>query len=622
MSGSRTSNGSPPFSLLSAPFHILRIEPGATTQQVQLAFDQALEKQSVSADALAFARDVVLDPIRRLPHELGYPIDATPADIAAIYTALARDASPDECLAIASRLPPLSRANFLGHLAASQPATGASLSALLDAHASIEAAETFDILKALRTSAGYFAPSLVSVNQGLIDLCDNHARAAIARYECIQDAAQSVLTCTQETLAHGGRHHIEALGQLLAAYRDSIARQQAAANPSVETACEVLLRQPTDASSLQSLKAALHTWISIRRPLILWSADQRSAEPAVKLPVDQMRAVVASLAGQQQFEVALDLAEFGRDIFSVLPRTADQFDADVGLIADLLLQAKMQALRAFIEGLGDELSSLAISLVKSGFGPNSAGEVRALWNLFIQAADATVARPSTEPWMLARQLAIHLDQQMENEAACRLIRDLLAQGVEASVPPEILATLSDDLGVLEPQAKFDLLAKPAKRNARGLASLRIKPGRLVLLSGLALTAVLCVVDANVIFQMLWPPSSSVTAPEPISERSEPEIMPPIGAGQHLELAGVRYCKFQEARLLMIKPKVHEAEDTHKFNELVKDYNSRCSDFYYKDADLAAVEAEMAQNSPRLAEDAKRIVSAWQGHNFPAVAPAK
>jgi hypothetical protein len=237
MSGSRISNGPSPFSLLSAPFHILGIEPEATTQQIHLAFDRALERQLVSAGALVFARDIVLNPARRLPHELGYPIDGTPADVAAIYTALVREASLDERLAFASRLPPLSQANFLGHLAASEPASEALLRALLDAHASIEAAEIFDILKALRTAAGYLAPSLASVNQGLIKLCENHAQAAIARYESTQDAAQSVLACTQETLAHGGRHHVEALGQLLAAYRDKIASQEIAANRSIEAAC-------------------------------------------------------------------------------------------------------------------------------------------------------------------------------------------------------------------------------------------------------------------------------------------------------------------------------------------------------------------------------------------------
>lgn len=625
MSGDQTSDvPSPPVSLLSAPFHILCIEPGATTQRVHFAFERASEKQLTPADSLIFARDVVLDPARRLPYELGYPIDSTPAEIAAIYTALASDSSLDEYLAFASRLPPLSSGSFLGHLAASQPASGALLTALLDAHASIEVSEIFHILKALRTSAGYFAPSLVSVNQGLIELCDNHAQAAIARYERIQDAADSVLACTQETLAHGGWHHIKALGQLLEVYHYSIASQLATANQSIETACEVLLRQSTDAPSLESLKAALRAWMSICRPLMLWSADQGSAEPEVKLPIEQVRAVVANLAGQQQFDVALNLAEFGRELFGMMPRTADQFDADVALTADLLLQTKMQPLRAFIAGLGDELSSLATSLVKSGFGPNSVGQGHALWNLFVQAIDATVARPSAKPWMVVRELAIDLDQQMEHEAACRLVRDLLAQGALAAAPPDTLATLSDDLSLLEAQANFDPPAEQTgNRRAHGLAwNLRTKLRRLAPLSGRVLAAVLCAVGFYLGIQMLWTPSSPGTAPGPTPERAWAEVMPPVGAGQHLELGGVRYCKFQEARLQVIKPEVHGAEDTRRFNELANDYNSRCSDFYYRDADLAAVEAEMAQNSTGLAADAMRVVSAWPSHSVPAVPPAK
>ena len=221
--------------------------------------------------------------------------------------------------------------------------------------------------------------------------------------------------------------------------------------------------------------------------------------------------------------------------------------------------------------------------------------------------------------MLVRQLAIHLSHQMEHDAAPRLIQGLIAYGVQASAPPEILAMLSDDLSVVEPHTKFDPLAEPAieKRNSHGLASiLRMKPIRFALLSALALTAVLCAVGVYFGFQMLWPPSSPSTAPGPVPERSEAEIMPPVGAGQRLDLSGVRYCKFQEARLLMIKPEVHGVEDTRRFNELAGDYNSRCSDFFYRDSDFATVEAEMAQNSAQLAADARRVVSTWPGHNFP------
>jgi hypothetical protein len=502
MTDNRINNGLPrPFNLFSEPFHVLCIEPGATTQQILLAFDRALEKQVVSADALIFARDVVLDPARRLPHELGYPIDSATADVEAIYSALTRDGSLDERVEFSSRLPPLSRANFLGHVAASQPATGRLLSALLDAHASVEPAEIFDILKGLRASAGYVAPSLVSVNQGLIELYQNHAQAAIARYERIQEAADPVLACTQQTLAHGGRHHIEALERLLAAYRHSIAAQQSAANQGIETACEVLLRQPSDGIDLDSLKAALLAWMSICRPLVLWSAYQGSDEPDFKLPVDQVHGVIASLADQKHEVIALDLAEYSRNVFHLMPQAVEQFDDDVRLTADLISKAQVPPLQV-----------------------------------------------ASKPW--------------------------------------------------------------------------IKPGRLALLFGMTSTATLLAVGGYLGFQMLWPPASPGTAPAPVPERSEPEIMPLVGAGQRLELGGVRYCKFQEARLLMIKPEVHGAEDASRYNELVNDYNSRCSDFYYRDADIATVEAEMAQNSSRLAAEAKRLVSAWPGHSFSSVPPAK
>ena len=481
-----------PLNLFANPFYILGVEPRATIQEVQSAFQAALEKQLVSADALILARDIILDPARRLPHELGYPIDSKPADLAAIFDALESAAPLDERLAFAARLPPLSRANFLGHLAASQPASGALLGALLDAHACVDASEIFETLRALRASAGYVAPSLLSVNQGLIELYQEHAQAAIAGYERVEDAADAVLACTQEILGQGGRYHFEALERLLAAYRHSIAAQQAAASQGIETACAALLRQPTDTPSLEGLKAALLAWMSICQPLVLWSVHQGSDEPDIRFPAEQMNAVIANLIAEQRYDVALNLAEFGRDTFGMMPQAADRFDDDVVLASGAAIES-------------------------------------------------------------------------QNEATA---------------------------GWLEPQTRT--FGAPV---------------------GLLLTAALCVGGVYFGIQVFWHPASQGNPQEPIPQHSEAEIMPPVGAGQHLELGGVRYCKFQEARLLMIKPEVHGAEETRRFNELAKDYNSRCSDFYYRDADIATVEAEMARNSSRFAADAKRIVSTWPGHDF-------
>jgi hypothetical protein len=47
--------------------------------------------------------------------------------------------------------------------------------------------------------------------------------------------------------------------------------------------------------------------------------------------------------------------------------------------------------------------------------------------------------------------------------------------------------------------------------------------------------------------------------------------------------------------------------------LAVDYNSRCSDFLYRDGDAVAVAAELNSNRDRLAKEADQIVAAWPGH---------
>jgi hypothetical protein len=92
-----------------------------------------------------------------------------------------------------------------------------------------------------------------------------------------------------------------------------------------------------------------------------------------------------------------------------------------------------------------------------------------------------------------------------------------------------------------------------------------------------------------------------------------ETIPPIGTGQHLALEGVRYCHFQEERLRIVKNEVQGAEDARAYNLLIVDYNSRCSDFFYKDDDLKLVLAEVGAKKDLLEADAKRIMSTWSSH---------
>jgi hypothetical protein len=90
-------------------------------------------------------------------------------------------------------------------------------------------------------------------------------------------------------------------------------------------------------------------------------------------------------------------------------------------------------------------------------------------------------------------------------------------------------------------------------------------------------------------------------------------MPPVLGGGHFSRGNVRYCRFQEERLRLIKEEVQGPEDVRAFNLLAVDYNSRCSDFFYQERDLKIVMAEVIANKSSLEADAKRIVSAWPWH---------
>jgi hypothetical protein len=101
-----------------------------------------------------------------------------------------------------------------------------------------------------------------------------------------------------------------------------------------------------------------------------------------------------------------------------------------------------------------------------------------------------------------------------------------------------------------------------------------------------------------------------------------ELMPAVGTGQHLLLAGVRYCLYQEERVRILKELAHSPDDVRAFNLLAVDYNARCSDFFYQDDDLKRVIAEVAAGRDKLAADARNIMADWPGHDTARANPQR
>jgi hypothetical protein len=638
---SRASKGRM-FDLFAQPFRILRVDPTATNKQIEDAFSTAQQTRGVSADALAFARDALLDPPRRLSYELSYPLDCPASEIEVFYGALSIDAPTEKLLQFADLLWPLARANFVADIASRRPADGALLYALLESHTSIDATEIYAKLKAARTTAEMPTPSSISINQGLDDLLDTHAAAAFGGYDTIRDAAGPMLECTKQALAHGERHHLEALGGILASYRKATDPVRMDTAEHIESACEALQQQPNDAPLIEELSNAVLLWTSLWRPILIWEAYLGRRELDFETPIEQLRALIANSVENKQYELAIKTVDLTRDLFSAAPITIDQLTEDARVIARLSLYAKIKPLQELIAEHEADPGHLIAALENNGFGPTSTKPAKKLWEAFLRAAEASNSTPLAElPWRLTRDFAIRLSNKPEAAAAVAgLITGLIQYGEAVSAAPAILSALRGNLrfmqsfmGTEPPNETTDIVQAPSRTRSliskffgrrtlrSNLKSIRLssKRNRRFGLAGLALvTSVVLGVSAYYVgldqVRSFWSKTSfGAQAPTTLGA----ETMPPVGTGQHLALEGVRYCHFQEERLRIVKNEVQGPEDARAYNLLIVDYNSRCSDFFYKDDDLNVVVAEVSANKSLFEADAKRIMSTWPGRTTEA-----
>jgi hypothetical protein len=279
-------------------------------------------------------------------------------------------------------------------------------------------------------------------------------------------------------------------------------------------------------------------------------------------------------------------------------------------------------------------------LEKGELGQTSIEPAKRLWEVFILAANATNASPSSEvPWQLMHDFARRLSNMPEAAAAVtHLIGGLIVYGTRAAAPPKLLRALHDDLNFMKsfmgtenapesleaahPPAKEAFFFQLFRKFRMRRPALRMEPSskrrRLIDLTGLAII-VLAALGSGMLYvgqfdkvRSFWPKTSLLgPAQQAIAPRGV-ETKPQVGTGQHLALDGVRYCHFQQERLRMVKQDVRGPEDARAYNLLIVDYNSRCSDFFYRDDDLKLVRAEVSAKKDLLAADAKSITSTWPG----------
>ncbi len=597
------------------PFRLLGIDPAATNAEVEGAYVRALAHGAASDQELADARRGILDPARRLLCELAYPIDSLPAQVETLFADLSCQGTEHELLTHAARLAPLSRANFIACLAVRQPADANLLVALVDAHVSIDVTEIYTLLKALRYRAGCPPPSLVQVSQGLSDLLAMHIEMVIGGYHSILGATEPMLECTRSILATSEQYRVDVLTELLGAYRRSTSELRTNACQRLKSACVALQQRPQEASSIDELSAALVLWNSLHCPLILLDEHRGTPDRDVGIAVDQVLDLLTNLSTHQHYETARKAVNLANDAWRLVPGATEYFNDAASRLDSLWFETEAKPLYDVIERL--EADPLWVdSLGEDGFGEKSTRQARNLWLAFSQLVQATQSTKfADQPWWLMRDLALRYAHRPETAVvASSLIAGLLRYAESTQPNPAVLTMLRGDLRDVEQRYPAALPAKTWRPQWSG---------KRFLWACLALAGIICIFLAYRYFDIASG-RFFASAPDPATAVSEPEVIPPVGTGQRFPLEYVRYCHFQEERLRVIKQEVNGPQDIQAFNILAKDYNSRCSNFYYRDEDLKIVMDQVNAKKKVLEADAKRILATWPWHSAPdrTSAPSK
>jgi hypothetical protein len=367
----------------------------------------------------------------------------------------------------------------------------------------------------------------------------------------------------------------------------------------------------------------------------------------------------------KQFEGAAKVVAIASEVFSHLPRAADQMAEDakqlVELRNDQLAEELLTPLFEACEQANQSHRSVESEILKAGSG--SVGSARSLFDLFAKTVSSTAKLPfSDAPWRLVRGVAISLNNDSSSPlAADKLIQGLLDHATHSAPTAEMLAALKEDQRtVRKNQVENDLTKslqgqkwREAEQLADRLLTLETDDENLKMVRSLrdgaaakrkAGTRVRWFWGIVIVGGGLWamvansngpqtapyrsPPSSSnsptwpqtsppAQATPPTPQKTESfdtsEVVPTIGTGNSLSRTNIRYCSFQRVRLEAARSSVQSGVQGQRFSAAIADYNSRCSDYRYRQSDEDAVDAELLGKRPSLEAEGRALAASWRSN---------
>lgn len=620
------------FDLTSSAFHVLKAGYDANRSDLaelveDAEFDEVFEPQKIQR-----AQQSLLAPNARLEQEISWLPELSQAQTSNVLSLVA-SGDLEALIETSKHAPELAKANILAHFAGSGNVNENLFHALVVAWDEIDEANILTFINENRLSAGFPRVEPEQLHNALMELEKQHARSAAVGIWSLDRPGEVMDRIVEAELR---RHPSSSFLEQFVRNYDTFSEPDLA-RISDEIDKVISDAENTDADLKTLVTRAsdlLIRWDDVNQPVQVYEQHQGHEEGRSKRIYEKLRSLCLDLANNRnEFTEARRLSEALLRTFPELESVAEVLKGDVAALENLDEQKK---LHEEYKPLIDACEAAKTKL------PTPVSTV-------LKVFKDTVSKGGDDPiaFNIVRDLALHINNDCNDPQTAFKLVDGALTFAGARPPQELRKTLEEERAVLHRNWKMNELEKNSGnltamsqtvedllKYARGseraeLQKLKTKLDRKRLGKKVkwgVYASIAAVIGFFVIADEMDRPTNRSTyqpsAPRVATPTPTPtptpapatsaavEARPPVGQGLTLNRSQIRYCVFQGQRLETIRTLTTTNYQIDRFNGLIDDFNSRCSNYRYRSGVLSSIQREARENAADLRADARRIVSSW------------
>lgn len=659
------------YGLTENPFNLLKVSIRSSRDDIAEAYEDALDDGVHDEDLLLQSHQALLGPKSRLEAELSWLPDCSPSRANRIMEGLSGNSTVANLIIEVADIEGLSAANVYASICKRSPGNRSVIEFLIRSYDVFSEKQTISALNENRQISGFPKANRELVSGLLPGTKEQHARAAVGSIIKSEHPSLLMTELVEDFLnkSGGARDFLE----VVAFHYDTwSAPKLREIKDQIDQSVEILRADSAANQPVLDIARFLSDWDEYSQPAQLLEQEKGLDEQRSKDLYDELRDISLWLANEEgEFKSALAISKALLDTFPELPsvviQASDDIDALETLVKDATSVELLTPLLSIVERCVSDLDAFDSDLIRNGFSQDGRGLAKTLYEIFSEAVEKTRGTEHEDmPWMVVRGIAIELNNSGEATEGALNILEGLDEFSGGTPSFEVKAQINIDLSTIRSNLKFNELLRAnetsdpdnALKLANEILAISEDDEERLLVSEIkkmmeqkinsrkrrlyywgAAAAVVGViwisgkVDSKKSEPYYPPPSAAYSSqrksnslPRYVPQKtgtnlgnlSKPasisESLPPIGVGRVLSKAQIRYCIYQGVRLEYLRNHTTDNLRVQKFNNVVNDYNSRCSSFRYRAGFLKSVEGEVPAVRSRLELEANKIVASWGLHH--------